>query len=258
MTGSDIIAYLSIIYRGDWNAVMGAIHEKQDVFNDRVAETLGKHKSRFVTILDPEYPPALKETPRPPLTLFYRGQLSLVRNYTRCVSIVGSRDASDYGTSMAKALARGACENGLTVVSGLAIGIDTAAGEASVPYGSAVAVLGNGLDYYYPLENSDLQKKIGKAGLLLSEYPDGTPPTQRSFPARNRIIAGLSKGTVIVEAQKYSGTMITAAFALEFNRELAAVPQRAGEGSVCNEIIKEGGTLVETTDDLLFWLGLKK
>ena len=159
---------------------------------------------------------------------------------------------------MAKSLAKGACENGLTVVSGLAIGIDTAAGEASVPYGCAVAVLGNGLDYVYPLENSDLQKKIGSAGLLLSEYPDGTPPTQRSFPARNRIIAGLSKGTVIVEAQKYSGTMITAAFALEFNRELAAVPHRAGEGSVCNEIIKEGGALVETTDDLLFWLGLKK
>ncbi|MCR5491495.1 MAG: DNA-processing protein DprA [Bacilli bacterium] len=257
MTSSELVAYLSIVNKGDWNGIMNSIHVKMPVDEEKALAALAKLKSHYVTLLDPNYPQILKEIARPPLCLFYRGQLSLVQDAGKCVSMVGSREASKYGLDMAKTLAKGAAQNGFTVISGLAKGIDGAVAEASVDYGAAVAVLGNGVDYMYPLEHSDLQKKISGAGLVLSEYPDGTHPSVHTFPARNRIIAGLSKTTILVEAKKRSGTMITAAFALEFNRELGAVPYHANEESVCNQIIKEGGAMVESVDDLLFLLGAK-
>ena len=258
MNGSEIIAYLSILYHGDWTKIMDALHQKKRIDPDEAMRTLSRCKSSFVTLLDDEYPSALREMARPPICLFYRGRLSLISDYAKCVSMVGSRDASPYGLSAASYLARSAAEGGYAVVSGLATGIDTAVAEGCIDFGKHVAVLGNGLDYYYPRDNRDLQRRLaGGCGLVISEYPDEAEPTQKTFPARNRIIAGLSKGTLLVEAKKHSGSMITAAFALEFNRELAAVPYRAEDESVCNQIIKEGGTMIETKEDLLFWLDSK-
>jgi DNA processing protein len=206
--------------------------------------------ARFVAIGELGYPPDLAHVPSPPPMLCVSGKIELAE--TTSVAIVGARNASASGMKFARQLAHGLCEAGLLVVSGLARGIDTAAHEASVNAKTA-AVLAGGLDHYYPPENEKLQRAIAERGLLISEMMPGTAPKAEHFPRRNRIISGMAKAVIIVEAAMRSGSLITARFAAEQGREVFAVPgsplDPRCEGT--NKLIKDGANILTAIDDVL-------
>ncbi|MFN3590947.1 MAG: DNA-processing protein DprA [Thermaurantiacus sp.] len=200
-----------------------------------------------------DYPPLLAETPDAPPVLVALGDASLASR--PCVAIVGARNASALGIRMARELAEALAGAGQMVVSGLARGVDTAAhhGALAAGNGQTIACIAGGIDIAYPPENADLQARIGASCLLLSEMPPGTEPQARHFPRRNRIIAGISAGVVVVEATPGSGSLITARIAGEAGREVMAVPGHPLDprAAGANRLLKEGATLVETAGDVL-------
>lgn len=206
----------------------------------------------IVTFLSPSYPERLKEITDPPPLLYIRGTL---RDSDRvAVAIIGSRRASDWGLRMTRDLAEEMVRHGIAVVSGMARGADSASHRGAIKGGGrTLAVLGCGVDRVYPPENKGLMEKIIEYGAVISELPIGTLPEGVNFPARNRIISGLSLGVVIVEAQINSGSLITARLALEQGREVFAVPgnvlDRRSRGT--NKLIKEGAKLVESARDII-------
>jgi len=206
---------------------------------------------------DEGYPPVLRQLADPPPVLYVLGRKELLCN--TAVAIVGSRAATGYGRKIAFTLAERLSARGLTVVSGLALGIDAESHAGALGgKGSTVAVLGCGLDIIYPQQNSVLFREIGERGVLVTEYPLGTRPEGFRFPARNRIIAGLSKGVVVVEAAKRSGSLITAQIALDCGREVFAVP---GHIDSCKSegthwLLKQGAKLVQTAEDIVDELDL--
>ncbi len=210
----------------------------------------------FLLYSDGEYPALLKEVSDPPLVLYKKG--ALLENDRNAIAIVGTRHPSFYGRTQAKRFAQELAARGLTIVSGLARGIDQVAhdGALHVSYGRTIAVMGCGLDVIYPKEHEGLFKKIAERGAILSEYPLGTPPLPENFPRRNRILSGLSYATFVVEAHSRSGSLITAHQAVEQGREIFALPgpvdQLTSRG--CHQLIKEGACLVETPEDILLAL----
>lgn len=217
------------------------------------AEELGV---RIITLEDEEYPVALKEIHDPPAVLYVKG--TLTRGDKLAIAIVGSRNASHYGQEQASRLACLLAAAGFTIVSGLARGIDTAAHRGAISgEGRTLAVQGCGLGMVFPPENKDLAKQIAAQGAILSELPLGFEPLSTTFPARNRIISGLSLATIVVEARPRSGALITARLAVEQNREVMAVPGRVdAPGSAGpHQLIKEGAKLVERVEDVLEALG---
>ena len=250
----NLLVALSLTYKGDWDKIMLAIKNRERPTIDPDEAVLAVH-TKFTTIFDNDYPEGLRNAYKPPFVLFYYGNLTLAKEMSRCVSYVGSRDASEYGIKMAHTLCSGLAEQGFTIVSGLALGIDRAAGDAALPYGRSIAVLGNGPDYFYPEENRDLQEELKTKGLVISEYPNDTPPVPKMFPLRNRIVAGLSKALIVGEAHPHSGTLITVAQALNMGRDVLAVPFHADEESFCNTLIKEGAMAVETVSDVVDYVG---
>lgn len=208
--------------------------------------------AHIVTCADPDYPPGLADIHDPPLILFLRGTRPWL---TRpMLAIVGSRNASLHGTDTATEIAQGLADAGWTVVSGLALGIDAAAHQGALN-GSAgtLAVLGSGIDRIYPKQHQGLAQAICRHGAVLSELPPGTPPAPAFFPLRNRIIAGLTRGVVVVEAALQSGSLITARLANECGREVFAVPGpvRSALSRGCHQLIREGATLVESAAQVL-------
>ncbi len=198
------------------------------------------------------YPPLLKSIYNPPPLLFGKGEKKYLVN--DCISIVGSRKASSYGLKIAKQLARELSEAGFSIVSGLALGIDTAAHKGALEAGGVtIAVKGCGLDINYPFKNNRLLQEIEEKGVVISEFFPGVPPEPGNFPSRNRIISGLSKAVIVVEAGIKSGSIITAKLALEQGREVMAVPgsiySQMSKG--CHELIRQGATLVESAKDVL-------
>ncbi|MFH1067139.1 MAG: DNA-processing protein DprA, partial [bacterium] len=201
---------------------------------------------------DPLYPPRLAEIYDPPLVLYYKGDLDAARR--RAIAVVGSRHATSYGFETARKLSYQCAYAGLTVVSGLAQGIDTAGHQGALAAkGKTVAVFGSSLDKVYPAENQTLAEKIVEnGGAILSEFRLGTPPDRYTFPMRNRIVSGLSEGVLVIEAGKTSGAMITAHMAGEQGRQVFAVPGRIDNPRVsgCHALIKDGAKLVENVDDI--------
>jgi DNA processing protein len=210
-----------------------------------------------VTLADATYPPLLLETADPPPLLFVLGDPSWLSR--PALAVVGSRSASRGGTQDAEAFARALSDAGLTIVSGLALGIDAAAHRGGLQESaSSVAVVGTGLDRVYPARNRELAHALAERGALVSEFPLGTPPLPGNFPRRNRIISGLARGCLVIEAALESGSLITARMALEQGREVFAVP-----GSIhsplskgCHWLIKQGAKLVESAQDVLDELGV--
>ncbi len=205
-----------------------------------------------VTLADEAYPRALLEVSDPPPLLYVAGRAELLNR--PALAIVGSRNATAQGESNAEAFAKALSESGLTIVSGLALGIDAAAhrGGLAGP-GSTIAVLGTGIDVAYPKRNSPLAEEIARRGALVSEFALGTPPAAYNFPRRNRLISGLSRGCLVVEAAAASGSLITARSAVDQGREVFAIP-----GSIhsplakgCHALIKSGAKLVESAEDVL-------
>jgi DNA processing protein len=226
---------------------------------DPEAEWLKLESSNIkVTSLEADdYPWLLKQISYPPPILYYLGSLEAFAG--PAVAIVGSRRSTFYGQEVAGRLAGELAVAGITVVSGMALGVDTAAHRGSLEGGGkTAAVLGCGLDLCYPPQNRKLMEEIVSNGLVFSEFPLGTQPLAANFPQRNRIISGLTLGTVVVEATAKSGSLITANFALEQNREVFAVPGNIGSpySRGCHRLIKEGARLVESAADILAELNL--
>jgi DNA processing protein len=214
--------------------------------------TVVAERQRVITLGDPDYPPLLREIADPPFALWTEGDRSLLPKTS--IAIVGSRRASHYSVNVAGRLSADLAERGIAVVSGLARGIDAAAHSAALDAGGmTVAVLGTGIDVVYPRDNRRLFERVRTAGLLVTELPPGTAPLAQNFPFRNRIISGLSLGTVIVEASARSGSLITARLAAEQGREVFAVPGSVfAPGSVGpHRLIQYGAKLVHDIDDIL-------
>ena len=205
-----------------------------------------------VTLGDARFPRALLETADPPLLLYTQGHTDLLQ--ADAVAVVGSRNPTRQGTDNARAFSAHLSQAGLTVISGLALGIDAAAHEGGLDgAASTVAVVGTGLDRVYPRRNLVLAHRIAEQGLIVSEYALGTPPLPPNFPIRNRIIAGLSRGTLVVEAALQSGSLITARLAIEAGRDVFAIPGsiHSPQARGCHALIKQGATLVDSAQDIL-------
>ena len=219
---------------------------------ERELEWIHEYGCQIVTLYDDAYPARLKEIDTPPLVLYIRGELT--SDDALSISLVGSRDAKDYGRKVGYRLSFQLAQRGLTVVSGLARGIDTSAHRGALEAGGrTIAVMGSGLSFIYPATNSDLAEKITASGALISEFPMGVKPKPRNFPRRNRIISGLTLGTVVVEASNRSGALITARLAGEQGREVFAVPGEIFSelSTGTHKLINNGAKLINTVDDLL-------
>jgi len=205
-----------------------------------------------LTLADSAYPPLLLEIPDPPLLLYVRGRAALLAQAG--VAIVGSRNASAQGMHNAAAFAEALSQAGLTVISGLALGIDTHAHEGGLRgTGSTVAVVGTGADLVYPKRNSALAQRIAQQGCIVSEYALGLPAMPANFPRRNRLISGLARGVLVVEAAAQSGSLITARMAGEQGRDVYALPGsiHSALAKGCHALIRQGAKLVESVDDIL-------
>ena len=223
---------------------------------DAYIDLCAKNQIDILSSFDSVYPKPLIELPNPPTIIYKRGDL--VEEDSLAIAIVGSRHATPYGKRIAERLARGLAMAGYTIVSGLARGIDAAAHKGALEAnGRTIGVLASGLLNIYPAEHADLARRVSESGALISESAPNHPPKSGSFPQRNRIISGLSLGTIVVEAADRSGALITARLASEQGREVFAVPgpvdSRMSRG--CHQLIRDGAKLVESVDDVLEELG---
>lgn len=241
---------------GDIDTALSEVGKKKKLFSRKKAEEeIMTAEIKGVKILTPEddaYPYNLKQIEDFPPILYALGNIDLLQN-DNAVAIVGSRHASISAKKFAKQISADLANKNIIVVSGMARGIDSAAHEGALSQnGNTIAVLGTGIDVIYPKENEELYHKLAKDGLILSEYPFHTGPQATNFPRRNRIVSGLSKGVLVVEAGIHSGSMITAHQALEQGRDVYATPGNPydGRNSGCNKLIKEGALLVETAEDI--------
>lgn len=231
------------------NELNDFIRTRQDL-PERIRESCEQKNILVCTMKDAVYPILLKQIFHPPLVLFYRGRLQA--DVCR-LAVVGARRNSAYGRGVAEMLAAGLAAKGITVVSGAARGIDTAAHQGALKEGRTVAVLGCGVDVAYPPENRRLLEEIAERGVVLSEYAPGTQPVAGFFPARNRMISGLSQGTLVIEAAERSGSLITAELALSEGRDVFAVPGSifSNMSQGCHRLIQQGAKLVTCVEDIL-------
>ncbi len=215
----------------------------------------GKMGVHVCGLQDENYPALLRTIFDPPPLLFFRGSL---KKNCMCLAVVGSRRSTPYGRNVARSFSEKLARSGVTIVSGAARGIDTEAHEGALAAGAAtIAVLGCGVDIAYPAENARLLDQIAEIGCVVSEYPPGTPPIPGQFPARNRIVAGMSVGVLVVEAREKSGALITADIALNENRDVYAIPGSVFSNSSMgtHRLIQQGARLVSSAEDLLGELG---
>ena len=217
---------------------------------EREMETMARLGARYLFLGEEGYPPLLAEMETAPPVLTVMGDPALLER--QAVAMVGARNASAAACRFARGLAQALGEEGLLVVSGLARGIDSAAHDGALATGTA-GVIAGGIDVVYPPENADRQRAVAERGLLIAEMPPGTEPRARHFPYRNRIIAGLATGTVVIEAAPKSGSLITARLAADFGREVMAVPGSPLDPRAqgCNLLIREGATLIQGAEDVL-------
>ncbi|HEX8950130.1 MAG TPA: DNA-processing protein DprA [Dissulfurispiraceae bacterium] len=219
---------------------------------DRELEAAERHGVRIIRYTDKEYPGPLRHIDNSPVLLYSKG--SIIEEDQYAVAVVGSRNMTAYGRRIAETIAHDLASRGLTIVSGMARGIDTVAHQGALRAGGrSIAVLGCGLDTVYPSENRTLLGELSGSGCVISEFPMGMPPNKENFPRRNRLISGLSLGVLVVEATARSGSLITANYALEQGKDIFAVPgsidARNSEGT--NTLIKKGAKLVQSADDIM-------
>ncbi len=226
------------------------ISKNEEILNYHI-KYMKENNIKIININEREYPQALKEIYDPPISLYVKGNIEKLNN--KNIGIVGCRECTIYGKKSAEYFAYNLSKQNINIVSGLAKGIDSYAHLGSLNTGNTIAVLGNGLDIIYPKENLELANEIIKrGGTIISEYPCGTKPDKMKFPARNRIISGISSGIIVIEAKEKSGTLITVDFALEQGRDVFVVPGNINSiNSVgTNDLIKQGARLVTTYEDI--------
>lgn len=241
----------------DERTVASLLETRSVVSPEAELERLDRLGIQAITLRDDEYPAMLAEIAAPPPVLYIKG--TLTGEDSTAIAIVGTRKMSSYGREVATRIAAGLAAHGVTVVSGMARGVDSVAHNAALQQGGrTIAVLGSGLDVIYPAEHRQLAERIAGSGAVISDFPPGTAPDAQNFPARNRIIAGLSLGTVVVEAPARSGALITVDFALDQGREVFAVPgsvlSAASDGA--NHLLREGARAVRSAEDILEDLNL--
>jgi len=240
------------------NNIVSTWPEKDKIHPDQEIAKIEKLGIIVLTLDDPRYPELLKQIYNPPPLLYLRGNFT--GEYPFSLAIVGSRKCTNYGKQIAETIVADLAVQGITIVSGLALGLDALVHEATVKAnGTALAVLGSGVDQVFPQTNYQLAEHVMQQGALMSEFSVGTPPQPSNFPMRNRIISGLSLGTLVIEAGESSGALITANFALEQNREVFAIPgsifSKPSKGT--NTLIQKGAKLVTCADDILDELNLE-
>lgn len=227
------------------------ISKNEKILNYHI-KYMEENNIKIINICEKNYPQLLKEIYDPPVSLYVKGNIEILNS--KNIGIVGCRECTEYGKKAAKYFAYNLAKQNINIVSGLARGVDSYAHLGSLSTGRTVAVLGNGLDMIYPKENIELANAIiRRGGAIISEYPCGTNPDKMNFPARNRIISGMSNGIIVIEAKEKSGTLITVDFALEQGREVFVVPGNINSiNSVgTNDLIKQGAKLVTTYSDII-------
>ena len=250
MTKEEILVSLSVIYQGDWKKIYGALREKVPLDAEEVKKIVASNPYKFITIFDEEYPEWLRKIYMPPFVLYYIGDISLIKNIDRSLAVIGTRNPSPFYANKTYETVYNINKD-VIIVSGLARGIDGIAHKAALDSGKrTIAILGSGFDNIYPPENLELFERIKQQNLVLSEYPYGVGPDTDHFPMRNRLIAGLSKLTFVSQAALRSGTSITVRCTLEQGKDVLCFPSEDLGNSACNLIIKEGGILVESSEDI--------
>ena len=227
----EILLFFALKYDGDFQSILKALQRKEKVTNQQREEAVSKVQSKYTT-------------------MFYHGNLSLLDE--KCIGVIGKRVPSEYGTSVTDKIVCDLVKNEYTIVSGMALGIDTLAHRSAMNnHGKTVAVLGSGINYCYPKRNRELYLKLKEEHLIVSEHPNDYVPQAKDFPSRNRLIAGLSESVVVTEAEKRSGTMITVGYALDQGKDIFCVPSRIGDPIGCNLLIQQGAKLILDINDII-------
>lgn len=251
-----LIAAYAVKFDGDWERIYTALCSKEYIDEDEVDKLASTIKSKYITILDPRYPPYLKHFYHPPFILFYYGDISLLTHthLSKRLAVIGTRNPTEYGIKMTKEAVNELAKDYI-IVSGMASGIDAISHWSAINNrGKTIAVLGSGIDYVYPSENILLYNELKKSQLVMSEYPNSVTPTRDKFPHRNRLVAYFSAAVVITEALDKSGTSITAGLAINIGRDVFCYPDLATKNSCCNRLIKEGATMVESPEEIKYEL----
>lgn len=248
--GRLLLIYFAVKYSGDYDKIMTALELKEQVPYAQAKRVYDSLKCKVLTILDYDYPLKLKQVYRPPVVLFYYGDISLL--HKRILATVGSRDFSEYGKKCTDQIIEEVIP-GNVLLSGLARGIDTIAHEAAIrSHSQTIAVLGSGIDNCYPPENQKLYEEIKKNHLVISEYPGMSEPDRLHFPQRNRIIASLADGVFVPQINSYmSGTMITYSIAADLGKPVVVAPHPYGSGTINNELINEGAIMAINSQQIL-------
>ena len=246
----EILLFFALKYQGDFQSILKALQAKEKVSQEERREAVAKVNSKYTTIISSDYPDALKEISCPPFVLFYHGNLNILNG--KCIGVIGKRVTSEYGSNITDKIVCDLVKNEYTIVSGMALGIDTLAHRSALKNkGKTVAVLGSGINYCYPKRNQDLYAQLKSNHLIISEKPGDYVPQAKDFPSRNRLIAGLSESVVVTEAEKRSGTMITVGYALDQGKDIYCIPSRIGDPMGCNLLIQQGAKLVLTVNDII-------
>jgi DNA processing protein len=254
--GAGYSALQDVVSERVAQALLAPLTEDTLALIDKTISWAEQDANRVVTLADHDYPRTLLEIPDPPLMLYVKGNFALLG--TPALAVVGSRNATNQGMLNAERFSESLSGAGLTIVSGLALGIDTAAHRGGLRgAGSTVAVIGTGADIVYPSRNRALAHEIAANGCIVSEYPLGTPALATNFPRRNRIISGLARGVLVIEAAAQSGSLITARMAGDQGRDVFAIPGsiHSALSKGCHQLIKQGAKLVESAQDVLAELG---
>lgn len=250
MRSRYILLYLAIKYKGDFESMLQAIKSKEPIDDKAIDNLIKEFKTPFLTLLDEDYPEKLKQIYKPPIVLFYYGDLSLLNDNYRQLAVVGSRENTLYGKEATEMLIKGLPKD-IVIVSGMAKGIDSIAHRTAINTNhKTIAILGSGVDVCYPINNKDIYKEMKSKYLIMSEYPNGTEPNPNNFPRRNNIIAGISDATLVTEAYARSGTSITINYTLEQGKNVLVVPYRINEKSECNRLISQGATIITCSNDI--------
>ena len=250
MEEKNKLLFYALKYKGDWDRIITAINFEEEIDKEEFDVAFKKMNCKYITILDPEYPSSFKHIHKPPLVLFYYGDLSLLTN-RNLLGIVGSRHPTNYGKNVCEELIGGLEIKNVVIVSGLAKGIDSIAHKMALRKKiKTIAILGVGIDYCYPKENFELYNKIKEEGLIISEYPYKEVVCKKNFPLRNRLVAALSDVLFIPDVKEKSGTQITIRFALEEGKDILVVPSSIFEGLNNNFLISQGAIPVMSSKDI--------
>lgn len=254
MKANEILIYLSLKYKGQQKDIYNAIKAKEAVHEEEVEKIAAPFLDRVITVIDRDYPDGWKQLRNPSIVSFYEGDRTLLQSsyLRRSVTYVGSRDASGEGKRIAREMGRGLAKEGVLLISGLARGIDGEVMRGAMEgKGKIIGISGAGIDIDYPAQNRDIYDYIRKNGLLLSEFPPGVRPHPEFFPQRNRLLAGLGAVIIVGEAERRSGSLITANIAIEQGKDIGAIPTSPFKESGTNALIKDGAYLIDELEDIL-------